>query len=113
MVMMSRLSDAHNAFSSYCVSSSLILSLMKMSLMTSLMMMVLGPFSPPVCSFLHFLNYPLIVLVDFHVTESLNMFVVSVEYIQFTAQKLLKFQVQNSQYDYCRLSFCSLFQNCA
>ena len=36
-----------------------------------------------------FLNYLLIVLVDFHVMESLNPFVVSVEYFQVPAQKLL------------------------
>ena len=36
-----------------------------------------------------FLNYLLIVLVDFHVMESQNTFVVSVEYFQFPAQKLL------------------------
>ena len=52
--LMSHLSDAYDAFSSYWVSSSLILSLMKMYLMTSLTMMVLGPDSPPVCAFLHF-----------------------------------------------------------
>ena len=76
-------------FSSYFVYSSLIFSLMKMSLMTSLTMMVFGPGSPPVHAFLHFLNYMLIVLVDCHITESINPFVVSVEYFQFTAQKLL------------------------
>ena len=70
------LSDAYNNFSSYCVSSSLILSLMNMSLMTSLTRMVLGPGSTPVFAFLHFLNYQLIMLVDCHVMESLNPFVV-------------------------------------
>ena len=67
MGLTSHISDAYDTFSSYCVSYSLILSLMKMSLMTSLKMMVLGPGSPPVRAFLNFLNYPLIVLVDFHV----------------------------------------------
>ena len=66
MGLTSHLSDAYVAFSSYCVYSSLLLSLMKMSLMTSLMMMVLGQGSPPVCAFLHFLNYLLIMLVDCH-----------------------------------------------
>ena len=60
-----------------------------MSLMTSMEMMVQGPGSPPVCALLEFLKYQLIVLVDCHVIESLNPFVVSVEYFQFTAQKLL------------------------
>ena len=76
MGLTSHLSYAYDVFSSYCVSSSLILSLMKMSLMTSLLMMVLGPGSPPVCAFLHNLNHLLIVLVDCHVMESLNPFVV-------------------------------------
>ena len=89
MGLTSHLSDDYDAFSSYCVSSSLILSLMKMSLMTSLTMIALGPGSPTVRAFLNFLNYPLIVLVDFHVMESPNTFVMSVEYFQFPAQKLL------------------------
>ena len=89
MGLTSHPSDAYDAFSSYRVSSSLILSLMKMSLMTSLVMMVLVPGSPPVRASLHFLNYPLIMLVDFHVMESPNPFVVSVEYFPFPAQKLL------------------------
>ena len=55
---------------------------MKISLMTSLTMMVMGPGSPPVRAFLHVLKYPLIVLVDVHVMESQNPFVVSVEYSQ-------------------------------
>ena len=63
----SHLSDAYDNFSSYRVSSSLIFILMKMSVMTSLMMMVLGLGSPLVCAFLNLLNYPLIVLVDCHV----------------------------------------------
>ena len=62
MVMTSHISDTNDAFSSYCISSSLILSLMKMSLITSLAMMVLGPGSPSVCAFLHFpLKIPLVV----------------------------------------------------
>ena len=89
MVLMRYLSDAYDAFSSYLVSSSLLLSLMKMSLMISLTIMVLGPVSPPVCAFLSFLNYPLIVLVDFLVLYSPNLFVVSMEYFPFPAQKLL------------------------
>ena len=62
--------------------------MMKRSLMESLMMMVLGPSSSPVHAFLHFLNFLLIVLVGYHVMESLNPFVVSVEYFPFPAQKL-------------------------
>ena len=96
MGLTSHISDAYNNFSSYRVSSSLILSLMNMSLMTSLMMVVLGPGSSSVCAFIHLLNYQFIVLVDFHVMESPNPFVVSVEYFQFPAQKILQFQVQNS-----------------
>ena len=60
-----------------------------MSLMTSLMMMVLGMGSPPVRAFFRFLHYLLIVLVDCHVMKSPNLFVVSVEYFQLPAQKLL------------------------
>ena len=89
MGLTSHISDAYDDFSSYCVSSSLISILMNMSLMTSMTMMVLGPGSPLVRAFLHFLNYPLIVLVDCHVMESLNTFVVSMEYFQVPAQKLL------------------------
>ena len=50
------------------------------------------------CPF-YFLKIPLIVFVDFHVMESQNSFVMSVEYFQseyFPAQKLVYFQVQNS-----------------
>ena len=54
MGLTSDISDAYDDFSSYCVSSSLILNMMKMSLMTSLTMMVLGMGSPPVCDFLRF-----------------------------------------------------------
>ena len=60
-----------------------------MSSMMILTMMVLGIGSPPVSSFLRILNYLFIVLVYFHVMESQNQFVVSVEYFQFPAQKLL------------------------
>ena len=67
MSLTSHISDAYDDFSSCCVSSSLLLSVMTMSLMTSLTMMVMGPGSPPVRAFLHFLNYPLIVLVGCHV----------------------------------------------
>ena len=66
MGLTSHISNAYDTFSSYCVSYSLLLSLMNMSLMTILTMMVLGTGSPPVCDFLHFLNYSLIVLVDYH-----------------------------------------------
>ena len=89
MGLMIHLSDDYNTFSSCCISSSLILSLMKMSLMTSLTMMVLGSGSPPVRAFLNFLTYLVILLVDFHVMESPNPFVVAVEYFQFPAQKSL------------------------
>ena len=89
MGLTSHLSDAYDAFSSYLVSSYLILGLMKMYLMTSMAMMVMGPGSPPVCAFPHFLNYWLIVFVDCNVMESPNPFVVSVGYLHFPAQKLL------------------------
>ena len=89
MGLTSHLYDACDAFSSYRVYSSLILILMNIYLMTSLTMMVLVPGSPPVRVFLHFLNYMLIVLVDFHVMESPKPITVSVEYFQFPAQKLL------------------------
>ena len=97
MGLTSHLSDAYNAFSSCYVSSSLLLSLMKISMMTSLTMMVPGPGSPPIHAFLHFLSYPLIVLVDCHVIESPNPFVVSVDYFQFPAQKFssFKFRILN------------------
>ena len=62
MGLTSHLSDAYDAFSSYCVFS-LILIPMKMFL-TNMTMKVLGPGSPLVRAFLHVLNYPLIVLVD-------------------------------------------------
>ena len=91
MGLTSHPSDAYDAFSSSCVSFSSILSLMNTSL-TILTMKVLGPGSPPVREFLHVFNYPLIVLVDCHLIESLFLLVVSVEYFQgskFPAQKLL------------------------
>ena len=59
-----------------------------MSLMANMTMMVLDLGSPPIRDFLYFLNYPLNVLVDCHVMESLNPFVVSVKYFPFPAQKL-------------------------
>ena len=91
MGLTSHISDAYDAFSSSCVSFSLLLSLMKMSL-TNLTMKVMGPVSTPVCAFLHVLNYSLILLVDCHLIESPYMLVVYVEYFQgskFPAQKLL------------------------
>ena len=63
MCLTSHFSDAYEAFTSFCFSFSLLLSLVKMSLMTSLTMKVLGPGSSPVHEFLHVLNYPLIMLV--------------------------------------------------
>ena len=98
MGMTSHLSDAYDAFSSSCVSFSLLLSLMKMSL-SHLTMKVLSPGSPSVRAFLRVLNYPLIVLADCHRIKSLYPLVVSFEYFQgsnFPAQKLIYFQVQNS-----------------
>ena len=95
MGLTSHLSDAYDAFSSYRVSFSLISSLTKMSLMKSLMMMVLGPGLRLILVYLihaHFLKFPLIVFVDFHVMDPQNPFVVSVEYFQseyFPAQKLV------------------------
>ena len=86
---MIHLSDAYDAFSYYFVSPSLILSLMKLFLIKILKMMVPVPGLSPVRAFLRFWNYQLIVLVDCHVMESPNLFVVSVEYFQFPAQKLL------------------------
>ena len=74
-----------------------LLSPIKMSLM-NMTMKVLGLGSPPVCAFLHVLNYPLIMLVYCHLIESLYPLVVSVEYFlgsKFPAQNLLYFQVQN------------------
>ena len=65
MGLTSHLSDAYDAFSSSCIYFSSLVSPMKMYLMTILTVKVLGPVSPPVFAFLHFLNYLLIVLVDF------------------------------------------------
>ena len=85
MGLTSHLSDAYDTFSSYRVSFSLIWSLTKMSLMTSLTMMVLGPGLPEnlvylVRTLLYFLIFPLIVFVDFQVMKSQNLVVASVEY---------------------------------
>ena len=84
MGLTSHLSDAYDAFSSSCISFSLLLSPMKMSLknLTNLTMKVLVPSSPLVCVFLHVLNYLLIVLVDFYLIEPSYPLVVSVEYFQ-------------------------------
>ena len=85
MRLMSHISDAYNDFSSYRVSFSLISSLTRMSLMTSLTMMVLGPGLPLNLVYLlpaHFLKVMLIAFVDCHVTESQNPIVMSVEYFQ-------------------------------
>ena len=60
--------------------------------LTNLRMKVRGLGLPLDREFLHVLNYPLIMLVDFHVIESPYPLVVSVEYYQvlkFPAQKLL------------------------
>ena len=83
MGLTSNLSDAYDTFSSYRVYFSLISSLTKISLMTSLTMMVLGPGLPLNLVYLlcvHFLKFPLIKFVDCHVMESQNPFVVSVVY---------------------------------
>ena len=83
MGLMSHISDAQDAFSSYRVSFSLILSLKNMSLMKSLMMMVLVLGLPLNLVYLlraNFLKSLLIAFVDSHVMESQNPFVVSVEY---------------------------------
>ena len=106
MGLTSHLSDAYDAFSSYCVSSSLLLSMMKMSLMTSLTMMVLGPVSPPVRAFIVVLNYLLVVLVDCHVMGSPKPFFVLVEYFQFLAQNFscFKFRILNMLTVCCRFS---------
>ena len=85
MGLTSHLSDAYDAFFSSCVSFSLLLIPMKMSLMTILAMKVLGPCSPLVHAFLHVLNYLLIVLVGCCLKLSPNPCVVSVEYFPFPA----------------------------
>ena len=90
MGLTSRLSYAYDAFSSYRVSFSLILSLTKMYLMTSLTMMVLGPVYL-VCALFYSFKFPLVVSVEcFQLMEPQNPVVVSVEYFQseyFPAQK--------------------------
>ena len=91
------LSDAYDAFSSYHFSFYFIPILTKMSLMTSLTMMVLGPGLPLnlvylLCALFYFLKYRLIIFVDFQVMESQNPFVVLVEYFQsvyFPAQTII------------------------
>ena len=91
MGLTSHLSDAYDDFSSSCVSFSLLLSPMEMSL-PYMTMKVLGLGSLPVPAFFHVLNYPLIVLVDCHLIKSLYPMVVSVEYFQgskFPTQKPL------------------------
>ena len=47
---------------------------------------------PPVRAFLRFLNYPLIIFLDFRVMESPNPFVMSVEYYHFPAQNFSSFK---------------------
>ena len=82
MGLTGHLSYAYDNFSSYCVFSPLISSLTNMSLMTSLMMMVLGP-GCLVRVLVYFLNFTLIVFVEcFQLMESQNPVVVSVEYFQ-------------------------------
>ena len=96
MGLTSHLSNAYDTFSSFHVSFSLISSLTKISLMTSLIMMVLGTGLPEnlvylVCALFYFSKIPLIVFVDCHVMVT-NTFVVSVEYFQseyFPAQKIV------------------------
>ena len=74
----SHLSDAYDAFSSSCFIFSFLLSLMTMS-PTNQMMKFLGPGSLPVYTFLHILNYPLIMSDDCYLVESQYSLVVSVE----------------------------------
>ena len=88
MGLTSHLYDAYDNFSSSCVSFSSLLSPMKISL-TNLTMKVLGLSSPTVRDLLHVLNYPLILFVDCCLIESPYPLVVSIEYFQFPAQKLL------------------------
>ena len=80
-------SCAYNAFSFYRVSFSFISCLTKMSLMTSLTIMVMGLGLPDnmdylVHSFLYFLKFQFIVFLDCHVMGSQNTVVMSVEYFQ-------------------------------
>ena len=91
MGLTSHISDAYDAFYFFCFYFSSLLIPVKMYT-TNHMMKVLGLGSLPVCTFIHVLNYPLIVLVDCHPIESQYPLVVSVEYFQgsnFPIQKLL------------------------
>ena len=63
MGLTSHLSDAYDTFSSFCFSFSLLLNLMKISLM-NMTMKVLGPGSPPVHDLFHSsLKIPLVMRV--------------------------------------------------
>ena len=106
MGMTSHPSDAYDAFSYYCVYSSFILSLMKMSLMSSMTIMVLGPGSFPFCAYRRFLNYPYIMLVDCNLMHSPNPFVAFVEYFPFPPQKnySFKFRIPNMIMVCCRFA---------
>ena len=91
MGLTSHISDAYDTFSSLCASFSSLLGPMKMSL-KNIAMKVMVQVSPLVRAFIHFLNYPLIVLVDCHQIKSQYLLVVSAEYFQgskFPTQKLL------------------------
>ena len=59
--------------------------------LTNMTMEVLGTGSPPVCAFLHVLNYLLIVLVDCHLINSPYPLVVSIEYYTAPSFPLKKF----------------------
>ena len=90
MGLTSHLSDAYNAFSSSCLSFSLLLSPITMTL-TNQMTTVQGPGSLMVRDFRYVLNYPLIELFDCRLVES---YLVESQYFQyfcstFTALKLL------------------------
>ena len=112
MGLTSHLSDAYNTPYSYRVSFSLILILTKMSLITSLTMMVLDPGLPLNLVHLlraHFLKFPLIVFMDCHVMESNNLVVVSVEYSQYEYFALknfpnVKFRILNMINVCCRFT---------
>ena len=87
MGLTSHLFDAYEAFSSYCVSFSLMTSLTKVLLMKILMMIVLGPgllenLDYLVHALVYFSKILSIIFVDCHIMESQNPFVVSVEYFQ-------------------------------
>ena len=107
-------SCVYDTFSSYRVSFYLISSLTKMSLMTSLTMMVLGP-GHLVCALFNLLKFPLIVFVEcFQLMESQNPVVVSVEYFQpeyFPAQKFSSFKFRF--FNMITVCFClaNSFQN--